>query len=676
MNIEELIEKFREFFDASYKKKLIDSFRKDTTFVAVDFSVLAKFSPEIAEALLDQPGELIEAAETSIKTLEFFPQDKFTKFHVRFFNLPEKSRIAIRNIRSEHLEKFIVVEGIVRQKSDVRPRARSARFECPQCGNIITVIQTGDKFKEPSQCSCGRKGRFHKLTTEFIDSQRIVLEEMPEVLEGDAQPKRMNLLLEEDLVSPISDRKTNPGSKIRVCGTLKEIPKYESSGTQSVQFDLVIISNYVEALAEDYLELEITEEEEEKIKEIGKSKNVFDVLVDAIAPSIYGYENIKLALLLQQLGGVEKVKKDKSKTRGDMHVLLVGDPGAGKSQLLKRMSIVGPKAKFVSGRGASGAGLTAAVVKDEFIRGWALEAGALVLANNGLCAIDELDKMTTEDRTAMHEALEQQTISISKANIQATLIAKTSVVAAANPKMGRFDPMTPIAKQINLPPTLINRFDLIFIVRDLPSKNKDIELAEYILKQHQNPDQKEKDIDTNLLRRYIAYAKKNFKPKLTDKALERIKEFYVDLRNSGQDDSEQIKPIPITARQLEALVRLSEASAKARLSNTVTKMDAERAINILTVSMQEVGLDPQTKRFDIDLITTGTSTNQRSKILIVKQIIEELEKDVGKVIPIEEIVDKATKSDINESQTYEAIDKLKRIGDIFEPRRGHIQRIE
>jgi replicative DNA helicase Mcm len=340
------------------------------------------------------------------------------------------------------------------------------------------------------------------------------------------------------------------------------------------------------------------------------------------------------------------------------------------------MSIVAPKAKFVSGRGASGAGLTAAVVKDEFIRGWALEAGALVLANNGLCAIDELDKMTTEDRTAMHEALEQQTISISKANIQATLIAKTSVVAAANPKMGRFDPMTPIAKQINLPPTLINRFDLIFIVRDLPSKDKDIELAEYILKQHQNPDEKERDIDTNLLRRYIAYAKKNFKPKLTDKALQRIKDFYVDLRNTGQDETEQIRPIPITARQLEALVRLSEASAKARLSNTVTKMDAERAINILTVSMQEVGLDPQTKRFDIDLIATGTSSNQRSKILIIKQIIEELEKDVGKVIPIEEIVDKAIKSDINESQTYESIDKLKRTGDIFEPRRGHIQRIE
>ncbi len=667
----EQINKFHEFVETNYYPSLLSSMRKDNKFLVVDFSEIAKFDVDLANEILEKPEEAIKAAELAV---EEFDIESIKGFKIRFKNLPENQKIIIRDIRSKHLGKFMWTEGIVKQKSDVRPQVTAAKFECPSCGNIINVLQLNGSFKEPSRCGCGRKGKFNLLSKELVDAQGIVLEEVPESLEGGEQPKRINIFLKDDLVSPISEKRTSPGSKIIVTGVIKEVPIILRTGAKSIRFDIMLEANYLEPVEESFYDVEVSEEEQKQILELSRDPSLYQKLIDSIAPSIYGYEKVKEALLLQLMGGVRKVRMDKVVSRGDLHILLVGDPGAGKSAMLKRVNLIAPKGRYVSGTGVSGAGITASVVRDEFLKGWSLEAGALVLASNGLCCIDEMDKMSNEDRGAMHEALEQQTVSISKANIQATLLARTTVLAAANPKFGRFDPYGIIADQIDLPPTLINRFDLIFPIKDLPDETRDERMASHMLNLHQSPDIEEPEVTTELLKKYISYARQRIQPVLTDSALQEIKDYYLRMRATVSGE-EGIKAIPISPRQLEALVRLSEASAKVRLSDKVTKTDSKRAIELIEYCLMQVGFDRETGKIDIDRIATGIPASQRSYILTIKEIINELENKIGKTIPIDDIVDEAKLREIDEDKVEEALEKLKRSGDIFEPRRGFLSRI-
>ena len=666
------INTFQEFFEKRYKAKLLESVKKGKRFLVVSFQDLSQFNPEIASDLLDKPEEVIKAAELA---LESFDLPEIHNFRIRFKELPESQNIPLGEIRSKDIGKFVVVGGVIRQKSDVRPQVTSAKFECPSCGNLLSVLQLDTTFKEPSRCGCGRKGKFRLVSKELVDAQRIVLEENPEQLTGSSQPKRLSFFLKEDLVSPLSDKKTNPGNKVSIVGIIKEIPVMLNSGAKSTRFDLIIEANFVEVVEETFQELKISKEEEKQIKDLSRDPKLFSKLVESIAPGIYGYSRIKEALILQLMSGVRKTQEGGVGTRGDIHILLVGDPGCGKSQLLKRVNVVAPKGRYVSGKGVSGAGLTATVVKDEFLRGWALEAGALVLASDGIACIDEMDKMSSDDTSAMHEALEQQTISISKANVQATLVARTTVLAAANPKLGRFDPYALLAEQIAMPPTLINRFDLIFPVKDTVHKERDEKMATHILGLHRKPESIKGEIETKLLRKYIAYAKQRIAPKLTDGALDVIKDYYVKMRGSGGGEEGGIKAIPISARQLEALIRLSEAAAKTRLSDKVTRKDAKRATSLVHYYLTQIGMDVETGEFDIDRISTGVPAAQRSKIAQVKEIIVELENKVGKIIPIEEIVEAAKEKNMEAADVDESIEKLKRGGDLFEPRRGFISRI-
>jgi replicative DNA helicase Mcm len=667
------IEKFKEFLETSYINEINDIVKTGKKSLIIDFMDLAKYDVELSEQFLNEPYEALQNAELSVDQLEL-PEKK--TFNIRFTNLPASQSKPIRDVRSIDLFSMITIEGIVRQASDVRPQAISAKFECPTCGNLLSILQIDQAFKEPTRCSCGRKGHFKLLKKEMVDAQRIILEESPDTLDGGSQPKRLQVFLQEDLVEPRMEQKTTPGTRVRVMGILKEVPILLKSGAASRMFDLAVEAINIEPVQETFEDIDISEKDLEEIKELAKDKDALKKLTNSIAPSIYGYNEIKMSLLLQLFGGTRKIMSDGMIRRGDIHILLVGDPGAGKSQLLQFIGKSAPKARFVSGKGASGAGLTAAVVKDEFLKGWSLEAGAMVLANKGICAIDELDKMSSEDRSALHEALEQQTITISKANIQATLRCETTVLAAANPKLSRFDPYTPIPSQIDLPPSLINRFDLIFPIRDLPDKDKDERIAGHILKFFRGETEEidKKVIPVDFMKKYIAYAKKNMLPVMSDAAADEIKDFYVGLRNSQGGENEQ-KAIPISARQLEAIVRLAEASAKLRLSNKVTRGDAQLAIRLTKYCLTQIGLDEETGQIDIDRFSTSMPSSQRNKIVIIKEIINRLGAEKGKSIEMAEIVAEAGEKGVQEAQIDEIIEKLKRSGDIFEPKRGYIQKI-
>ena len=338
---------------------------------------------------------------------------------------------------------------------------------------------------------------------------------------------------------------------------------------------------------------------------------------------------------------------------------------------------------------------TAAAVQDDFGDGqqWTLEAGALVLADKGIAAVDELDKMASDDRSAMHEALEQQKISISKAGINATLKSRCSLLGAANPKYGRFDQYEPIGEQIDLEPALISRFDLIFTVTDKPDPEKDGKLADHILKtnyagelntqrdrittseftQQQVDDVTEEvapDIDADLLRKYIAHAKRSCFPTMTDEAKAAIREFYVDLRSKGADED---APIPVTARKLEALVRLAEASARVRLSDTVEEEDAERSVDIVRSCLQDIGVDPETGQFDADVVETGTSKTQRDRIKNIKGLISDIEEEFEEGAPIAEVLDRADEIGMDATKAEDEIEKLRRKGEVYEPKQDHLR---
>ena len=661
---EDLIIEAKNFFNFN-KEDLGESIRKKTNVVFLDFMKLTEFSNKLSDEIIVNPEETLSVIELAVEELGLVKNAR-----VRLRNLSESHGIKIRNIRSKHLNELVILEGIIRQASDVRPQVVNAKFECPSCGTVISVLQIEKKFREPSRCSCGRRGGFRLVSKDMVDTQRLVIEESPESLTGGEQPKRINIFVKEDLVEPKMEDKTTPGAKVKVIGILKEVPVPLPTGGLSTRFELAVEANNLIPMEETFEELDITDEDERQIQELSENPRIFEDLAKSIAPSVWGYEEIKKALILQLFGGVQKQMTDGSKSRGDIHILLIGDPGVAKSVTLVFMSNISPKGRYVVGKSASGAGLTATVVRDEYLKGWSLEAGAMVLANKGLVCIDELEKMDPQDRSAMHEAMEQQTVTISKANVQASLKAQTSVLAAANPKFGRFDPFMPIPQQIDLPPTLINRFDIIFTLRDLPDRNKDERIAAHVLREHQK-ENKETLIDSILLRKYVAYAKQKINPKLSSDAVDELKKFYVDLRNRPVSSESAMRPIPISARQLQALIRMAEASARLRLSESVTRDDAKIAVELMKYYLMQVGYDYESKTFDIDKISGKFSSSQRNKILIVKEAITALESKMGKMIPYEEL-EKELQEKISKDELEEMVNRLIRDNEIYRPKKGYI----
>lgn len=612
--------KFEEFFATSYKDDVFKILEKypDERSLTVNYQSLEMFDPDLADLLIEKPEEVIASAQIAIKNID--PLVKDAEINIRFENLTNV--IPLKTLLSKYIGTFVSADGIVRKTDEIRPRIETGVFECRGCMRLHEVEQTsGNRIIEPSLCSeCGgRSFRLLQEESKYIDTQTARMQEPLENLSGGTEPKQMLMVLEDDLVDEL-----NPGDKVRITGTLKTF-REERSG----KFKNYIYVNHIEPLEQEFEELQLSEEDEEKIIELSKDPHIYDKIIKSTAPSIRGYRDVKEAIALQLFGGAAKQLEDETKLRGDIHILIVGDPGIGKSQILKYVSRLAPRSIYTSGKGTTGAGLTAAAVRDE-LGGWSLEAGALVLGDQGNVCVDELDKMRSEDRSALHEALEQQTVSIAKAGIMATLNSRCSVLAAANPKFGRFDRYKVLAEQIDLPAPIISRFDLIFVIEDKPSREGDSKLAEHILKIHKE-NTVEYEIEPDLLRKYIAYARKNIKPHLTDEANEVLREFYVNTRNSNPEEQ---GPVPITARQLEAIIRLSEASAKIKLKETVDKEDAEKAVRLQMACLKEVGVDPETGEMDVDIVGGGTPKSDRDKIQRVTEEIKNLEEEYAGQAPL------------------------------------------
>ncbi|RLF34461.1 MAG: AAA family ATPase [Thermoplasmata archaeon] len=688
---ESLVAQWQKFFE-EYCKSDIETVAleyPEKRSLYVDYWKIDEADSRLAELLLNQPYKAIFNAEEALKNIDVASENSL-KLHFRVVNLPDTSRILIRRIRANHLGKLMAVDGLVKKRTEVRPKLLVGAFQCQKCGAIIRVEQDEDILKEPSECfedqgGCGRVSSFKLLTSlsEFIDSQKIEIQENPEGLRGGAQPERISVYLEDDLVGEIA-----PGDRVIVNGILHSMQRRRGT-YRLTAFDKTMDAISVESQELAFEEVEVTSEDEKEILRVSKDPDLYKKMKESIAPTIYGMDVEKEALVLQLFGGLAKEMPDGTRIRGDIHTLLVGDPGTAKSQILTYMSKLAPRSVYASGKASSAAGLTAAAVRDEFGEGqWTLEAGALVLADMGIACIDEIDKMDENDRSALHQAMEQQEISVAKAGINATLKSRCALLAAANPKLGRFDEFLPLHEQINMPPALLSRFDLIFSILDKPDRERDTDLATHILLTHkagevsENLDRskkskyKMKDKDElmkivqptftpEFLRKYVAYAKRNIFPVMTDEALRIIREYYVNFRSSSEE------AITFTPRQLEAFVRLAEASARIRLSEEVTADDANRAIHIIDQYLKRVGLDRETGRIDIDIIATGISRSQHDRMRLIMDIIQRLcnESKDGNAAR-GDIIQEAEIEGLESGKVEEALDRLKRNGQIYEPVHG------
>ena len=654
--------KFEEFFSTIYKDDVFEILEKypDERSLTVNYEDLEMFDPDLADLLIEKPDEVILASQKAIKNID--PLMKEAELNIRFENL--NNNIPLSDLLSKYIGNFVSADGIVRKTDEIRPRIETGVFECRGCMRLHEVEQTSSNhIMEPSLCSeCGgRSFRLLQEESKYIDTQSARMQEPLENLSGGTEPKQMLMVLEDDLVDELS-----PGDKVRITGTLKTF-REERSG----KFKNYIYVNHIEHLEQEFEELELSAEDEEKILELSKDPHIYDKIINSTAPSIKGHRDVKEAIALQLFGGTVQELEDQTRLRGDIHILIVGDPGIGKSQILKYVSKLAPRSVYTSGKGTSGAGLTAAAVRDE-LGGWSLEAGALVLGDQGNVCVDELDKMRSEDRSALHEALEQQTVSIAKAGIMATLNTRCSVLAAANPKFGTFDQYKTLANQIDLPSPILSRFDLIFVIEDKPDVEKDRELARHILKTHQYSNVAY-DIEPELLRKYIAYARKNIHPILTDESNKVLEEFYVSVRTGGIEED---TPVPITPRQLEATIRLAEASAKLHLKNEVDASDAHRAISLQKRCLEKIGMDPDTGKIDIARVEGRTPTSERDKIRKVMDEIGALEQEFDNV-PVNVLKDHLAENfDMSEEKVDSILKQLKGKGFIYEPRNGQVKRLE
>ncbi len=817
----------------------------------VPYSDIDACNTDLAMFMLGKPDRCLNLGEKALRGMLPASWDPADAVNLRITNLPKDVHVGVRQLRAKHLGKMVAIEGLVRKATLPKLKMTNALFRCAKCDAQLWIRQRGMYTTEPIMCTnegCNKTAlRFilDEVHSEYESMQKIEIQENPEGLRGGAQPERLTGYVEDDLAGIVT-----PGNRVTLNGIIRPVEKGDRDKT--TVFDVYMDVQSVEFDQHEYDEIEITEEDEKRILEMSKDPDLMRNIVKSISPTIFGLDKEKEAVAMQLFGGSHKEMDDRTSIRGDIHILMVGDPGVAKSQLLGYMSRLAPRGVYASGKSASAAGLcvggettlvmkdgstekiedfvnarmtapeeykpgiwrqatsdaviqsiselgstrflpvtyvwkiatpeklfkitaadisliltpetkiqamqgarfdwieakdlrvgdmvstvrqnmrlfpiidielltgglpdfvydltvepshafigsgfvihnTAAAVKDDFGDGrWTLEAGALVLADKGLACIDELDKMSNQDRSSLHEAMESQRISVAKAGITATLQCRCSLLAAANPKYGRFDMNEKIVGQIDLPPALMSRFDLIFVMQDKPNEDRDRDITEHILKAHRRGQaraMKEDEIDginkemildqtsaispvydEETIRKYVAYAKQHCFPIMSDVAQTMIENDYLNIRRMGDAENASV---PITARQLEAYVRLSEASAKSRLSNVVEEIDAARAIDLVDYYLNRIA-KTSSGTYDIDMVSNSTTNKERMNI---KAAIGAIREAISEATPyggitMEELKSKLAEKGISAPVIESEVDRLTSATEIFHSPDGKVK---
>lgn len=662
-----------------YVEQIDQMMPKNARFIVIDYNDLVSH-PHIESKFNENPDEILNAFSRAIKEIlqERFPQYAAKikdEIRARIINFPVQR--SLRQINAEIINKMTSVSGMLVRSSEVKPLAKEITYKCSNNHEFHITLEKGMTVPPLYRCGSDPKCSSKEFTIQpeksrFIDFQIARLQELPEDLPPGQLPHYIDVTVKQDLVD-----NARPGDRIILSGIVRiEQESLIGARTTSGLYRLRIDGNNVEFLggrgpktSRKTEREEISPEEEKIIKSLAKNSDIYERLIDSFAPHIQGHTLIKEAILLLVVGSTQRLLQDGTKIRGDINIFLVGDPGTAKSEMLKFCARIAPRGLYTSGRGSTAAGLTAAVVRDKSGI-MMLEAGAVVLGDQGLVCIDEFDKMKPEDRSALHEVMEQQSASIAKGGIVATLNARTSILAAANPMYGKYDPFKNITENVNLPIPLLTRFDLIFVVRDIPSKEKDSRIAKHIINLHTPTGNDTRSlIDSDILTKYLSYSKR-INPVLTKEAEEKILEYYMKMRNV---ESEEM--ITVTPRQLEGLIRLATARARLLMKDQVEAEDAERAIFLIESMLRDAGVDVNTGKVDLGVLQ-GRAHSEVSKMQLFMDVLKSLEGEnktaVEEKLFITELV-KSGKFTEEEARNY--IRRMLREASIYESRPGHYNRV-
>jgi replicative DNA helicase Mcm len=625
------------FLKISYKKEMGIIAReyphvRSLVIKYADIERWGKTGIALADELMENPGKVIEDIQEAIKAnalIRTANNKEIKNLNIRFTGIAKKR--LLRDLRYEDVNTMVAVEAaIVHRASEVNPRLIESVSKCPGGHFTVTRQSSHIKFKEPEGCATDgcqyKKLELLPKRSKFTDQQRIKIQDSPEGLKPGQQPQLMDIVCLDDVCDQIYAGERATFNAI-VRSTQRII-----RGEKSTVFDLHLDISSIESGARDFEEISYTDDEELKIKEIAKSGNALEQISRSIAPSIWGNEDIKKALALQMFGGVTKIYDDGQRERGEIHITLLGDYGVAKTQLAKYAITQSPRGIFISAVSASGPGLIGATKQDPEEGGrWYVEAGELPQADLGVAAIDEIDKADKETLNTLYNVMQDGECRISKA-AKRTLKARTSLILCGNPKYQKFDLFADIIDQITIPPALINRCDLVFIMVD--SKQHDKEISEHISnanyygqckaagKPEKISDEQKASItppiSQKLLKQYIAYAKNNIHPIMNQAAMAKINAYYVKIRGSTVDESKA----PITPRQQQSIIRLSEAMAKLRLSPEVTLKDVDAVLEIFDKCIKMTITDPKTGKIDAGRMGQGVSSNKASMIAAIKDIVK------------------------------------------------------